>query len=424
MNRRVFLQGAAAVAAASAAKPSWALGANDRIRVAIIGTGIRGNEILTSWLTHADTAVVALCDVAKDRLEKPVATLAAAGQKADTYGDYRRILDRKDVDAVVVATPDHWHGPMTVEACQAGKDVYVEKPVAHQIAPMFQMLDAARKHERVVQVGLQQRAWPHFQEAARAFREIGPTNHVVMAPPGGGPPTQAPPSNDPEAPPATLDWEMFQGPAPRKAFAPLRLRWRGFYDYGGGNISDWGVHLVDVMNWFLGLDQTLPLVVQGSAQYVRIPKDPERVPDTYAVTMQYDRMLATLSNAAVFGPAGEPLWGNYFFGDRSLMLVNRDGYEVRPRPTPRPADGTPPPSPAPATATKFGFGEEPILKMTDVTSAHVRDFLDCMRSRKRPLADIAIGVNSTLPTLLAVESIKAGGRAMRWDAAARKAVAL
>src|SRR6187402_732668 len=117
MNRRVFLQGAAAVAAASASKPSWALGANDRIRVAIIGNGVRGNEILTSWLTHADTAVVALCDVAKDRLEQTAAKLTAAGQKADLYGDYRRILDRKDVDAVVVATPDHWHGPITVEAC-------------------------------------------------------------------------------------------------------------------------------------------------------------------------------------------------------------------------------------------------------------------------------------------------------------------
>lgn len=424
MNRRVFLQGAAAAAAAAAAKPSWALGANDRIRVAIVGTGIRGNEIMTSWLTHKDTEIVALCDVAKDRLEKAAATLAAAGGKAETFGDYRRILERKDVDAVVVATPDHWHGPITVEACQAGKDVYCEKPVAHRIAPMFQMLDAARKHERVVQVGLQQRAWPHFQEAARAFREIGPVNHVVMAPPGGGPPNpnQPPPSETPEAPPATLDWEMFQGPAPRKPFAPLRLRWRGYYDYGGGNISDWGVHLVDVMNWFLGMDETLPLVVQGSAQYVRTSRNPERVPDTYSVTLQYDKMIATLSNAALFGPKNEPWWGDYFFGDKSLMLVNRDGFEVRNRPLPRPADGSPAPETPPATA--FGFGDEPVLKMTDVTAAHVRDFLDCMRSRKRPKADIAIGVNSTLPTLLAVESVKAGGRAMKWDAAKREAVAL
>ena len=223
VSRRTFVQGTGAAGAGF-----WIAGRqlgygqekspNAKVNVAVIGVVGRGAGHVDGL---KEENMVALCDVAKDRLEKPAATLAAAGQKADLYGDYRRILDRKDVDAVVVATPDHWHGPITVEACQAGKDVYCEKPVAHQIAPMFAMLDAARKHDRVVQVGLQQRAWPHFQEAARAFREIGPTNHVVMAPPGGGPPNQAPPSNAPEAPPATLDWEMFQGPAPRKPFAPL-----------------------------------------------------------------------------------------------------------------------------------------------------------------------------------------------------------
>jgi predicted dehydrogenase len=418
MDRRTFLQ-ASLVAAASSR--SWAQGANDRIRVAIIGTGIRGNEILTSWITHEDSAVVALCDVASDRLEKTAATLAAAGQKADTYGDYRRILERKDVDAVVVATPDHWHGPMTVEACQAGKDVYCEKPVAHQIAPCFAMLDAAREHKRVVQIGLQQRAWPHFQDSARLLREglIGVPNHVVMAPPvgrgGGGQPS---PAATPEAPPKTLNWEMFQGPAPRKPFVPQRLRWRGFYDYGGGNVTDWGVHLVDVMHWFLDLDTKTPLVVQAAAQYVRSAPDPERVPDTYAVTLQYEKLVATLSNAALFGLHNEPWWGNYFFGDQALLLVNRDGYEVRPRPAPTaPVEGAPkPPSPL-----QIGFGEEKIVPMTDVTARHIRDFLSCMRSRERPRADIAIGVNSTLPTLLAIESIKAGGRAMKWDTAARQA---
>jgi predicted dehydrogenase len=417
MNRRTFLQTSLMAAASS---PSWVRGANDRIRVALVGTGIRGNEILTSWLTHADSAVVALCDVARDRLEKTAATLAAAGQKADTYADYRRILERKDVDAVVVATPDHWHGPMTVEACQAGKDVYCEKPVSNQIAPALSMLDAARTYERVVQIGLQQRAWPHFQDASRVLREggVGLPNHVVMAPPGGGGGGNQPqPAATPEAPPATLDWEMFQGPAPRKPFVPLRLRWRGFYDYGGGNITDWGVHLVDVMNWFLDLDAKTPLVVQAAAQYVRTTPDPERVPDTYVVTLQYEKLVATLSNATLFGPHSEPWWGNYFFGEQALLLVNRDGYEVRPRPAPgRPKEGAPP-----LAGLQVGFGKEPILSMTDVTSRHVGDFLSCMRSRARPRADIAIGVNSTLPTLLAIESIKAGGRAMKWDAAARKA---
>ena len=453
MDRREFLQ---ATVTALATTPSWAVsgaparnavqGANDRIRVALIGTGSRGNQVMQSWLKHGDSTFVALCDVAKDRLDNTASKLASAnpGQKVDAYEDYRRILERQDIDAVLIATPDHWHSPMTVEACAAGKDVYCEKPVSNQIEPALKMLDAARKYNRVVQIGLQQRSWPHFQEAAKLVQEgaIGTSNHVVMAPPaGGGGAAQQPLT--PTDPPPTLNWEMFQGPAPRKPFVQQRLGWRGWYDYGGGNITDWGVHIVDVMNWYLKMDEKTPQVVHAVAQYVRQPRNPERVPDTYVVTMQYDNLVATLSNAALFGPDNEAWWGNYFYGDRALMLVNRAGYEVRPRRAPAgrggrggrgagasaPGGGAgAPPSPpaAPellAKAVKVGFGAGE-LDPVDATSQHIRNFLDCIRSRQRPNADIAIGFNSTLPTLLAIESIKAGGRAMTWDPAARRASAV
>jgi predicted dehydrogenase len=403
-------------------------GANKRIRVAIIGTGSRGNQVMQSWLKHDDSVFAAICDVAKDRLDNTASKLASAGQKVDTYEDYRRILERKDIDAVLIATPDHWHSPMTIEACAAGKDVYCEKPVSNRIEPAVQMLDAARKYNRVVQIGLQQRSWPHFQEAAKLVQggAIGSSNHVVMAPPGGGP-TQPQPPPQPTEPPPTLNWEMFQGPAARKQFVQQRLNWRGWYDYGGGNITDWGVHIVDVMNWYLKMDDKTPQVVSAAAQYVRIARDPERVPDTYVVTMQYDNLVATLSNAALFGPNNEPWWGDYFYGERGLLLINREGYEVRPRMSTaagrggRGAAGGPPPAPPqPLTqAVKVGFGGGD-LNAVDPTAAHVRNFLDCVRSRQRPVADIAIGFNSTLPTLLAIESIKAGGKAMTWDAAARR----
>lgn len=450
MDRREFL--GTALTAIAASRP-WAVsgaparngvqGANDRIRVAIIGTGSRGNQVMQSWLKHDDSAFVAICDVAKDRLDNTASKLASAGQKVDTYEDYRRILERKDVDAVLIATPDHWHSPMTVEACAAGKDVFCEKPVSNQIEPALEMVDAARQYNRVVQIGLQQRSWPLFQEAARLVQEggIGVANHVVMAPPGGGGggQQQAPP--EPTDPPETLNWEMFQGPAARKPFVPQRLGWRGWYDYGGGNLTDWGVHIVDVMNWYLKMDAVTPQVVQAAAQYVRTPRNPERVPDTYVVTMQYDNLIATLSNAALFGPNNEPWWGNYFFGDRALMLVNREGYEVRPRTPPGGRGGrggrggapgaagaapAPPPQPL-AKAVKVGFaggGGDLDPSMVDATAAHIRNFLDCMRSREKPAADIEIGFNSTLPTLMAIESIKAGGKAFTWDPVARRASAI
>jgi predicted dehydrogenase len=435
MNRREFF---GATAGAVVASRSWAVsgapsqsnvqGANNRIRVAILGTGSRGNQVMQAWLPFDDSAFVAICDVRRDRLDNTSAKLASAGHKVDAYEDYRRILERKDVDAVLIATPDHWHSPMTVDACAAGKDVFCEKPVSNEIEPALRMIDAARQHKRIVQIGLQQRAWAHFQEAATVVQSgtIGTSNHVVMTPPGGGGgggQQQAPPQ--PTEPPETLNWEMFQGPAPRRPFVEQRLSWRGWYDYGGGNITDWGVHIVDVMNWYLRMDERTPEVVQAAAQYVRTPHNPERVPDTYVVTMRYPNLVATLSNAALFGPSGEQWWGNYFYGDRALLLVNRQGYEVRPRPVGGGGRGGGAGAQAPQQAVQpvtVGFGVTQIAG--DATGALVRDFLDCMRSRRKPLVDIDIGFNSTLPTLLAIESIKTGGKAFTWDAQGRRARAL
>jgi predicted dehydrogenase len=158
VNRREFL--ATAIAAAAASRSSSigaAQGANDRIRVGIIGCGNRGNQVASDWVKHKDSGFVAACDVATDRVEQTAARLGETqGNKVDVYEDYRRLLERKDVDAVLIATPDHWHSPMTVDACAAGKDVYVEKPVSNEIEPAQKMVEATRKHNRVVQVGLQQ----------------------------------------------------------------------------------------------------------------------------------------------------------------------------------------------------------------------------------------------------------------------------
>jgi predicted dehydrogenase len=435
IDRRKFLETAIAAAAAANVRPLFAAqargariqGANDRIRVGIIGCGNRGNQVATDWMKHKDSVFTAACDVAKDRLDKTAARLGdTQGNKLDAYEDYRRILERKDIDTVLIATPDHWHSPMTVDACAAGKDVYVEKPVSNEIEPAMKMVEAARKYNRIVQVGLQQRSWHHFQEAAKLFQEgyIGTVvNHCQMCPPGsGGLPQQL--QQTPQDPPPGFNWEMFQGPAKRKPFVPGRRNWRGWYDYGGGNLTDWGVHLTDVMNWYMKNDAKTPLLTSASAQYVKIRRDPERVPDTYAVTWQYENFVATLSNAMVPGlDSPQELYGNYFFGDRGVMLVNRIGYEVRPYPAPaRPAQapGAPPPPepPPPIESKKFrdpsGMSEVAESQFGSATGRHVRNFLDSVKSRQRPNCDIEIGFNSTLPCLLAIVSVKEG-RAVKWD---------
>jgi predicted dehydrogenase len=435
INRRDFLHtviGGATVARmhpllAASQQSAGVIGANERIRVGIIGCGNRGNQVAGDWMKHEDSVFVAACDVAKDRLDETASKLGAAqGNTVDAYEDYRRILDRKDVDAVFIATPDHWHGPMTVEACAAGKDVYVEKPVSNEIEPAVRMVEAARRYTRVVQVGLQQRSWHHFQEAAKLFQDryIGDSvNHCQMCPPVSVPPRRAPQAQAGQQPPPGFNWEMFQGPAPRKPFDPARRNWRGWYDYGGGNLTDWGVHLMDVMNWYMGTDTQPPLLTSASAQYVRIPRDPERVPDTYAVTWQYEHFVATLSNAMVPG-TDDPraLYGNYFFGDRGVLLVNRLGYEIKPYPPARAQGGQPDPdAPPPIEPRKFtdpsGMSEIVDSPYGSATHRHVRNFLDAVKSRQKPICDIETGFTSALPCLLGIVAVKTG-KTVRWDGSA------
>ena len=433
MNRREFIgTTAGAIASTSAWSIGAAQGSNDRIRVGIIGTGNRGNQVATDWMKHKDSVFVAACDVAADRLEKTSSVMEQTqGNKVETYEDYRRLLERKDVDAVLIATPDHWHSPMTIDALAAGKHVYVEKPVSNAIEPAVKMLEAARKSKLVVQVGTQQRSWHHFQEAAKLFKEgyIGKSvNHCQMCPPGGGGfgGAQQPIPTEAQPIPSGFNWEMFQGPADRDPFVPQRRNWRGWYDYGGGNLSDWGVHLTDIMNWYMGMDGQAPLLASASAQYVRIPEDPERVPDTYAVTWQYPNFVATLSNAMIPGEDDpRELYGNWFFGDRGTLLVNRIGYEVRPyRPTaPRNNPNAPTP-PAAIEPKKFrepsGMSEVADSAFGSATHRHIRNFLDAIKGDGKTVCPMDVGFYATLPCLLALVSVKEK-RTVTWDAKAMRA---
>jgi predicted dehydrogenase len=447
MQRRDFLH--LAVAAAAGARPIFAsqqpsgpIGANSRIRAAIIGCGNRGRAVAREWIEHADTTFVAACDVDKGRTDATVAEFAQAGHKADGYEDYRRILERKDVDAVLIATPDHWHSPMTIEAIAANKDIYCEKPVSNTVEAAVRMRDAARKSNRIIQIGTQQRSWTHFVDAARLFHDhyIGTTiRHVVMSPPGGGGGGAAPgtpmltAAQMPAEPiPDGFNWDLFQGPAPRRPFLAARRGWRGWYAYGGGGVTDWGVHLVDIMAWFMKLDNKAPLLTSASAQYVNQARDPERTPNTYAVTWQFENFVATLSNAMIPGvQSPEENYGNWFFGNRGVMLVNRFGFDIRPlaagggrgggrggrgegRGGGAPAAPPPPPIEAKRVWDVNGRSEARGTEFALATRRHVRNFLDCVRSRQKPVCDVDAGFAASLPCLLANVAIQQE-RTVKWD---------
>ena len=444
MKRRDFLHLAVGAAAAAQARPLFAIrpqqsgpvGANDRIRSAIIGCGGRGRAVMREWIEHTDTTFVAACDVDRGRTEATVTELKEAGHTAQGYEDYRRILERDDVDALLIATPDHWHSPMTIEAIAAGKDVYCEKPVSNTVEAAVKMRDAARGSNRIIQIGTQQRSWPHFIEAAKLVHDqyIGESiRHIIMSPPGGGggggggtlpPPAAEMPA---EPIPEGFNWEMFQGPAPRRPFLSARRGWRGWYAYGGGGVTDWGVHLVDIMAWYLQLDNKAPLLTSASAQYVNQTRDPERTPNTYAVTWQFENFVATLSNAMVPGQEHpQENYGNWFHGNRGVMLVNRFGYEVHPQAAGGGRGGrggrgggaaaTPPPAAIEAKRVwdPNGRSEARGTQFALATRSHVRNFLDSVKSRQRPNCDMEAGFAASLPCLLANVAIREE-KTVKWD---------
>jgi predicted dehydrogenase len=277
------------------------------------------------------------------------------------------------------------------------------------------MVEAARKYNRIVQLGTQQRSGANFREAGKLIQDgyIGKINHCVLYQPGG----YGSPTAPTEPVPADLNWEMFQGPAPRKPYSPSRLRWRAYYDYGGGLITDWGVHLTDIVMFYMRADSKQPLLTSAASQYISFPKDPEQVPDTFTCTWQYDNFLMTFTNIVPPVPQLN-MQGNWFFGTRGVLHVNRSGYQVFPT-AGRGGPGRGEPAQPPIEAKNVPITED--YQNDPDTTAHARNFLDCIKSRKRSTADVEIGFNSTLPCLLGLLAVQ-NGKAYAWDGKAARAV--
>ena len=256
-DRRTFIK----ILAAGLAAPRSVLGANDRVQMGVIGTGTRGNQVYQSFMRNKDVVFVTACDVRKSRLDKFVAD---SGTKMTAVGDYRRVLDNKDVDAVLITTPDHWHSPMVIEALQAGKDIYCEKPVSNTLEAAIQMTEACRNSKQVVQVGCQQRSWQHFEDWAKKIKEgyIGSINHCVLLFPAAADSAHRVSRRSRRRRRPTSIGRCSRDRPPRQPFVPSRLNWRSYWDYGGGSITDWGVHLTDVMCWYMNADAKGPLLSQ------------------------------------------------------------------------------------------------------------------------------------------------------------------
>lgn len=423
LTRRDFGKGAAVMGLATALSGGRVLGANEKIRLGFIGLGNRGDQVLEAFLKHKDAEVVAICD-----LYQPYLDFAAAkiGNNPAQFKDYRKLLERKDLDGVVICTPDHWHALQTIQACRAGKDVYVEKPLSLCVAEGRAMVDAARKYQRVTQVGIHRRSSEIIQEVTDFIR-AGGIGKVTVArafhiqnegPKGIGSPADGPP-------PAGLDWEAWQGPAPARPYNKNRTfyRFRWFYDYSGGQLTNFGVHYLDVIHRALGQDAPLSVMAMGGKFG---DFDNREVPDTMEVMWRYPgNTLVTFSqfNATSAAAAAKPCEIE-FRGTQGTLYLNNQSYEVVPESvTPNEFVARDPTN----RAKERGYraGSKTMIEprqgkgAQDETTAHARDFLDCMKTRKACHCDMEIGHRSTTAPLIGniAHRMKAG---LEWDGKAER----
>jgi len=411
ISRRSFTKASAASAAGLGAvvRPRRAaarvVGANDRIRVGCIGVANRGGQLMTAFMSHDDCEIAALCDVDGGILGKAAARLDG---RAEGYEDFRRLMDRDDLDAVVIATPDHWHALQTIAACQAGKDVYVEKPLSITIHEGRRMVEAARRYERVVQVGTHRRSSPLYADLVEQTT-AGRFGHIAVARayrlsnmwPGGIGRAQA------SRPPADLNWDLWLGPRPERAYqdniAPYKFRWWQLYSSQMGN---WGVHFLDGIRWCTG--ETAPSSV--CAMGGRFAVDDDRtIPDTLEATFEFaSGRLAIFGQYEASGNPAFPTGEIELRGTQGTVYImtSGKGYEVVPERGGQFQDSQPRMEPE-LVEVRGGNAY--------LTALHARDFLDCMRSREKPKADVEIGHRSTSMSLMANISLAVGER-LDWDA--------
>lgn len=422
-TRRDFTKTVVLAGATTALGSLRAADSNRRVRLGCIGLGNRGDQVLDAFLKHSDAEVVALCDLSPAYMDFAA---KKAGTSPRQFKDYRQLLEQKDIDAVVIATPDHWHALQTVHACQAGKDVYVEKPLSLCVAEGRKMVEAVRKHNRVCQVGIHRRSVDICRQAADLVRQGGLGKvtaarafHIQNEWPNG---IGNPPDS---APPAGFDWDAWLGPAAKRSYNKNRTfyRFRWFYDYSGGQVTNFGVHYIDFIQWALGAEAPLRVTALGGKPAGL--KDNREIPDTLEAVWQYPGgTLVTFSqfngNAGTWSLPGCEL---ELRGTLGTLYLFGDGYEILPDPISE--DEFPARTPLTRSQdAQYRKNARPRIQAakqrgtsTADTAPHARNFLDCVKSRARCNCDIEIGHRSTSATLLANIAFKTGS-VLEWDAQA------
>ena len=417
MYRRDFLkQSAAALAVSGLPRYAQQL-ADTRKRVALIGTGWYGKADLLRLVQVAPVNVVSLCDVDTRMLSDAadlVATRQVSKKRPRTFTDYRELLRERDVDIVLIGTPDHWHALPMVEAVKSGVDVWVQKPVSVDIIEGQAMLAAARKYKRVVQVGMQRRSTPHLVRARdRVLREgrLGTIGLVEIYCYYHMRATDNPPDT---APPASLDYEMWTGPAPMRPYNKLvhPRGWRAFMEYGNGIVGDMCVHMLDMVRWMMDLG--MPKHVSSSGGILVDKASKANITDSQTATFDFTNLQVVWTHRS-YGDAPDPKypWAATFYGDKGTLKAGVMGYDFIPTGkggTPLHEDVTYELDQFPEDRTEKDLEQH----VAPAIRAHMKNFLEAIDSRSRPVADIEQGYMSATACILANLSMQLG-RSLEWD---------
>ncbi len=399
-SRRDFM---AASALAMAAMPAMAqkttVAPSEKVRVGLIGCGGMGIGDLDCFFRNPEVDCPVVCDIDDAHLAKGVELVEARrGHRPDTVKDFRRVIDRDDVDVVLVATPDHWHALPTIQACDAGKDVYVEKPLAKSIGEGRAMLNAVQRNGSVVQMGTQWRSGDHYREAIEfvhsgrlgRIRQVRAWAYLDWVGGIGSPPDGPPP--------AGVDYDMWLGPAPKRPFNPNRFHFnfRWFWDYAGGLMTDWGVHLLNICLWGMGPEWPDRVVSYGGKLVI---DDNTETPDTQTTLYKFPgyNLIFEHQLKSGLGPNGRP-HGMQFTGMNGTLTIDQGGWEVVPEPKKK--DLMPP--------IKKPAGR-------DARPAHVRNFLDCVKSREAPVENLELGHFVSAVAHLGNIAFRSGSE-ITWDA--------